>query len=86
MEILEKSSRYKAEVRKIKVQSKKIGYLTKHNRRSLVRPKWLVRNILELTKKKQLLVSDEDRSRLLKRRLNECLEMLTPRTVGEGEK
>jgi len=55
-------------------------------RRSLVRPRWLVKNILELTQKKQSSLGDQERSALTKRRLAECLEMLTARTVGEGDK
>jgi len=55
-------------------------------RRSLVRPKWLIRNILELTKKQQSRLLEEEKARLLNRRLTECLEMLTPRSVGEGDR
>ena len=55
-------------------------------RRILVRPKWLIRNILELTKKRQMRLSEEEKSCLMNRRLTECLEMLTPRSVGEGDR
>ena len=56
-------------------------------RRSLVRPKWLVRTILELTKRRmetRNLTTDQRRS-LTERRLAECLELLTPRTVTSGD-
>eukprot|EP00092_Neocalanus_flemingeri_P102935 GFUD01131671.1.p1 GENE.GFUD01131671.1~~GFUD01131671.1.p1 ORF type:complete len:772 (+),score=293.82 GFUD01131671.1:35-2350(+) len=56
------------------------------NRRTLVRPMWLVRNILQLTGKRQLRFSEEEKSRLMSRRLTECLEMLTARSVGEGDR
>ena len=51
-----------------------------------MRPRWLVRNILELTKKRQLRFSEEEKLRLMNRRLTECLEMLTARSVGEGDR
>ena len=54
-------------------------------RRQLVRPRWLVKTILELTKTRMTRCS-QDQSRLLtERRLAECLEMLTPRTVTQGD-
>ena len=52
----------------------------------MVRPRWLVKNILELTKKKQQRFTEEEKGKLLERRLAECLEMLTPRSVKEGER
>jgi len=55
-------------------------------RRTLVRSRWLIRNILELTNKRQSLFSDETKGMLMKRRLGECLEMLTARNVGEGDR
>ena len=55
-------------------------------RRILVRPRWLVKNILELTKKRQLRYSEEEKAGLMKRRLAECLELLTARSVGEGDR
>merc|ERR1719427_2214574 len=55
-------------------------------RRTLVRPRWLIKNILELTKKCQSRLSSEERNVLLTRRLGECLEMLTARSVEEGDK
>ena len=55
-------------------------------RRILVRPRWLVKNILELTKKRQLRYSEEEKSVLMKRRLAECLELLTARSVGDGDR
>ena len=55
-------------------------------RRILVRPRWLVKNILELTKKRQLRYPEEEKSLLMNRRLTECLEMLTARSVGEGDR
>lgn len=55
-------------------------------RRTLVRPRWLIKNILELTKKCQSRLSGEERNVLLERRLGECLEMLTARSVEEGDK
>ena len=55
-------------------------------RRILVRPRWLVKNILELTKKRQLRYPEEEKAGLMKRRLAECLELLTARSVGEGDR
>ena len=55
-------------------------------RRILVRPRWLVKNILELTKKRQLRYPEEEKSGLMKRRLAECLELLTARSVGEADR
>ena len=55
-------------------------------RRILVRPRWLVKNILELTKKRQLRYSEEEKSCLMKRRLAECLELLTARSIGDGDR
>ena len=51
-----------------------------------MRPGWLVRNILELTRKQQERFSEAEKSRLMSRRLTECLEMLTARSVGEGDR
>ena len=56
------------------------------SRRNLVKPRWLVKNILELTKKKQQRFTEEEKGKLLERRLAECLEMLTPRSVKEGDR
>ena len=56
-------------------------------RRSLVRPRWLVRTVLELTRRRmeaRALTSDQRRS-LTERRLAECLELLTPRSVTSGD-
>jgi len=55
-------------------------------RRTLVRPRWLIRNILELTKKCQARLSEDQRAVLLTRRLGECLEMVTARNVEEGDR
>jgi len=51
-----------------------------------VRPRWLIRNILELTKKCQARLSEDQRAVLLTRRLGECLEMVTARNVEEGDR
>lgn len=56
-------------------------------RRSLVRPRWLVTTILELTRRRMEtrgLTPDQRRS-LTERRLAECLELLTPRSVTSGD-
>ena len=57
-------------------------------RRQLVRPRWLVKNLLELTKTrmKKMFHSQQTISTLTERRLAECLEMLTPRSVTSGDK
>ena len=56
------------------------------SRRQLVRPSWLVGRVLELSKERLGLATEERRQELTRRRLAECLEMLTPRTVSAGEK
>jgi len=55
-------------------------------RRNLVRPRWLIKNLLEQTKKKQQGLSEDEVSQLTQRRLVECLEMLTARSVGEADR
>ena len=55
-------------------------------RRQLVRPGWLVRLVLELSKGRMVRLTEERRQELTHRRLAECLEMLTPRTISAGEK
>ena len=57
-------------------------------RRQLVRPKWLVKTILTLsrTRTNKLAFSEEKVKLLTERRLAECLEMLTPRQVSDGDK
>ena len=57
-----------------------------HCRRNLVRPRWLIKNLLEQTKKKQQGLSEDEVSQLTQRRLVECLEMLTARSVGEADR
>ena len=49
-------------------------------RRSLVRPRWLVKTILELTRRRMESrpLTQEQRRSLTERRLAECLELLTP--------
>jgi len=59
---------------------------TTRSRRTLVRPKWLVKMVLDLTAKCQLGYGPQEKERLTNRRLAECLELLTPRTAGEGDK
>ena len=54
-------------------------------RRQLVRPRWLVKTILELTKTRMTRCSEDQSRMLTERRLAECLEMLTPRTVTQGD-
>ena len=54
-------------------------------RRSLVRPRWLVRTILELSRRRMEALSPEQRRSVTERRLAECLELLTPRTVTSGD-
>jgi len=55
-------------------------------RRNLARPKWLTKTLLELTNKKQAGYPEEERRRLNQRRLADCLEMITARSVGEDDK
>ena len=50
-----------------------------------MRPAWLVRTVLELTRSKAAAMSPERRAQLTERRLAECLELLTPRTVTRGD-
>ena len=54
-------------------------------RRSLVRPRWLVTTILELTKRRMETLTPDQRRSLTERRLAECLELLTPRSVTSGD-
>jgi len=58
------------------------------NRRMLVRSKWLVGTVLNLTKQRmqRMGFNEEKKVSLTERRLAECLEMLTPRTVTSGDK
>ena len=55
-------------------------------RRNIVRPKWLIRSLLQLTEKAQETYTSERKAKLAQRRLADCLEMLMPRKAGEGEK
>jgi len=61
-------------------------HVATRGRRNIVRPKWLVKTILQMTSKIQDEYSTAEKDRLAKRRLNDCLEMLTPRKVGDGDK
>lgn len=61
-------------------------HVATRSRRTLVRPKWLVKIILEITAKCQQGYGPQEKERLTNRRLAECLELLTPRTAGEGDK
>ena len=54
-------------------------------RRLLVRPSWLVRRILELSQARLAGLEEARRTELTGRRLAECLEMLTPRSVSAGD-
>merc|ERR1719154_642205 len=55
-------------------------------RRMLVRPSWLVKTILEMTQSRMMKCSEADRKVMTERRLAECLELLTPRSVSSGDK
>ena len=54
-------------------------------RRLLVRPGWLVRTILQLSSARLAGLEAERRRELTGRRLAECLELLTPRSVSAGD-
>lgn len=52
-----------------------------------MRPRWLVKTILELTRRRMESrpLTQEQRRSLTERRLAECLELLTPRSVTSGD-
>lgn len=55
-------------------------------RRALVRPAWLTATLLALSSSQQAAYTTEERERLTRRRVAECLELLTAREAREGER